>query len=124
MFPFFVAENCPLESFRCQPPAACCQLSSSKDAIEILGDDSPMPPADSAVSFLKQVAAAEVREFPAVSLGETLRLQTVGIVGVGLRAEEALVHLAAFRSNGDRYRNPSGPGMGMRRASQRFRGWS
>jgi len=60
-----------------------------------------MPPADSAVSFLKQVAAAEVREFPAVSLGETLRLQTVGIVGVGLRAEEALVHLAAFRSNGD-----------------------
>jgi hypothetical protein len=79
-----------------------------------------MPPADSAVSFLKQVAAAEVREFPAVSLGETLRLQTVGIVGVGLRAEEALVHLAAFRSNGDGSRGTTSPGTGMRRASRRF----
>ena len=67
--------------------------SYALDAIEIPGDHSPMPPADSAVSFLKQVGAAEAREFPPVSLGETLRLQTAGIVGVGLRVEEALVHL-------------------------------
>ena len=95
--------------------------SYALDAIEIPGDHSPMPPADSAVSFLKQVGAAEAREFPPVSLGETLRLQTAGIVGVGLRVEEALVHLAAFRNNGDGPRNPSGTGLGMRRASWRFR---
>jgi hypothetical protein len=41
-------------------------------------------------------------------------------VGVGLWAEEALVHLAAFRSNRDDHRNPSGTGLGVRRASRRF----
>ena len=80
-----------------------------------------MPPADSAVSFLKQVAAAEVREFPAVSLGETLRLQTVGIVGVGLRAEEALVHLAAFRRDHGTGDSPTGARTRLLRASARFR---
>ena len=44
--------------------------------------------------------------------------------GIGLRTEEALIHLAAFRSEGDRDNNPSRSGMGMRRASQRFRGGS
>jgi hypothetical protein len=96
--------------------------SYALDAIEIPGDHSPLPPADSAVSFLRQVAAAEVREFPAVGLGKTLRLQTNGIVGVGLWAEEALVHLAAFRHQGPGGRTPSGVGLGMRRASWRFRG--
>ena len=70
------------------------------------------------------MAGAEVREFPAIGLGTTFRLQAQGIVGIGLRAEEVLVHLAAFRSNGDGYANPSGSGMGMRRAPQRFRGRS
>jgi hypothetical protein len=97
--------------------------SYALDAIEILGDHSSIPPADSALSFLKHVAAAEVREFPAVGLGRTLRLQAAGVVGIGLQAEEALIHLAAFRSNGDGYRNPSGRRAGVRRASQRFRGW-
>jgi len=72
--------------------------SYALDAIEIPGDHSLPPPADSAVSFLRQVAAAEVREFPAVGLGKTLRLQVNGTVGVGLWAEEALVHVAAFRT--------------------------
>ena len=76
------------------------------DAVEIPGDQSPLPPADSAVSFLRQVAAAQVREFPAVGLGKTLRLQAIGMLGVGLRAEEALVHLGAFRNNEDGRRNP------------------
>jgi len=95
--------------------------SYALDAIEIPGDHSPLPPADSAVSFLRQVAGADVQEFPAVGLGKTLRLQANGIVGVGLWAEEALVHLAAFRNNGNGPRNPSGTGLGVRRASWRFR---
>ncbi len=95
--------------------------SYALDAIEIPGDHSSLPPADSAVSFLRQVAAAEVREFPTVGLGKTLRVQANGTVGVGLWAEEALIHLAAFRNNGDGPRNPSGTGLGVRRASRRFR---
>ena len=91
------------------------------DAVEIPGDHSPLPPADSAVSFLRQIATAEVREFPAVGLGRTLRLQANGTVGVGLRTEEALVHLAAFRNSGDASRNPSEMGSGVLRASRRFR---
>lgn len=59
--------------------------------------------------------------FPAVGLGKTVRLRANGTVGVGLWAEEALVHLAAFRNNGDGLRNPSGTGLGVRRASWRFR---
>ena len=95
--------------------------SYALDAVEIAGDHSPLPPSDSAVNFLRQVAGADVQEFPAVGLGKTLRLWANGIVGVGLRTEEALVHLAAFRNNGDGRRNPSGTGLGMRRASRRFR---
>ena len=83
--------------------------SYALDAIEIPGDHSPLPPSDSAVSFLRQVAGADVQEFPAVGLGKTLRLRTNGTVGVGLWAEEALIHLAAFRNNGGA-RNPSDPG--------------
>jgi hypothetical protein len=95
--------------------------SYALDAVEIPGDHSPLPPADSAVSFLRQVAAAEVREFPTVGLGKTLRLQANDTVGVGLWAEEALIHLAAFRTDGDGPRNPSGVSSGMQRASRRFR---
>ncbi len=43
--------------------------SYALDAIELPGDHSPMPPADSAASFLKQVSGAKVRESPAVGLG-------------------------------------------------------
>jgi len=46
------------------------------------------------------------------------------MMGVGLQAEGALIHLAAFRSEGNRDANPSWSGMGMRSASQRFRGGS
>jgi hypothetical protein len=104
-------------------PAARCLLRAVRAKGRGRDPWGPLPsaPLDSAVSFLKHVAAAEVREFPAVVLGETLRLPAAGIVGVGLRVEETLVHLAAFRSNRDGYRNPSRIGMGMRRASQRFR---
>jgi hypothetical protein len=94
--------------------------SYALDAIEIPGDHPPVPPADNAVSLLRQVAVADVREFPAVGLGKTLRLRTNGTVGMGLWAEQALLHLAAFKNNGDGRRNPSGTGLGVRRISRRF----
>jgi hypothetical protein len=95
--------------------------SYALDAIEIPEDHSPMPPPDSAVSFLRQVAAAEVQESPAVSLGKTLRLKATGVMGIGLQAEEELIHLAAFRIGRDHDVNPSRSGTRMGRASQRFR---
>ena len=66
--------------------------SYALDAIEIPGDHSPMPPADSAVSLLKRVAAAEVQEALAVGLGRTLRITATGLVGIGLQTEDALIH--------------------------------
>jgi hypothetical protein len=93
--------------------------SYALDAIEIPGDHSPIPPADSAVSFLRQVAAAEVQESPAVGLGKTLRLKAAGIVGIGLQVENGLLHLASFRNNGDHEAHPEVETR-MRRASERF----
>jgi hypothetical protein len=50
---------------------------------------------DCTKSILRQVAAAQVREYPAVGLGKTLRLQATGMVGVGLwrvRIDSPLTH--------------------------------
>jgi len=44
--------------------------SYALDAIEIPGDHSPLPPSDSAVSLLRQVAAADVRGIPGRRPGE------------------------------------------------------
>jgi len=95
--------------------------SYALDAIETPGDHSSIPPADSAVSFLRQLAAAEAQESPAIGLGKTLRLKAAKAVGIGLQVEELLIHLAAFRSNGDGDADPSTSGTRMGRASQRFR---
>ncbi len=95
--------------------------SYALDAVEIPGDHAPLPPTDSAVSFLRQVAAAEVREFPTVGLGTTLRLQASSTVGGGLWAEEALIHLAVFRHEEQGSRTRPGMSLGMQRASRRFR---
>ena len=73
-----------------------------------------MPPLDGAVSFLKRVAEAGVQESPAVGLGTTLRLRTPGIVGIGLRAEEALIHLAAFVSGHPILSHPGSPNLSQR----------
>ena len=98
--------------------------SYALDAIELPEDHSPVPPPDSAVSFLRKVAAAEVQESPAVGLGKTLRVKAAGLAGIGLQVDNDLIHLAAFGSNGDQEPHPSGSRIGMRRASQRFRGQS
>ncbi len=73
------------------------------------------------MSYLRQVAAADVQKFPTVGLGKTLRLQANGTVGVGLWTEEALVHLAAFRVDRNGSETPLDPRSSIRRASQRFR---
>lgn len=88
--------------------------------VEIPAERSPIPPADTAVTFLRHGAGSEV-EFPLVGLRNTLRLRTKDTVGVGLWADEALIHLAAFRQNGEGHRQMSGTGLGMRRATWRFR---
>jgi hypothetical protein len=88
--------------------------------IEIPGTQSPVPPPDAAAGFLHQVGKTEASAFPGVGMGQAIRLQGPTLAGAGLAVDDALVHLAAFRIEGD------GPSRGgwrqgrMTRASQRF----
>ena len=81
--------------------------SYALDAVEIPRDHSPLPPADSAVSSLRQVATAEVREFPAVGLGKTLRLQAIGMGGMPLGGRGAcLLHQSPHTPRPERRTDP------------------
>jgi hypothetical protein len=74
-----------------------------------------------ASAFLCQVATAEIRTFPGIGMGETTRLQSTGIVGAGLIVEGRLVHLAAFRTEGNKSAGDHFTGSRLNRASRRFR---
>jgi hypothetical protein len=52
-----------------------------------------------ATAFLAETAAADERLFPAVGLGEEVRLHAAGVSGGALVVADCLVHLAAFRCN-------------------------
>ena len=95
--------------------------SYALDAIEIPGTDSPPAPPDGAASFLRQVTTAQVQRFPGIGAGETLRLAAPCLAGVGLHAEGALLHLAAFRTDRNGGGTPEGRRSNMARASRRFR---
>ena len=62
----------------------------------------PRPAAEAAIprnraeAFLAAVALAEPRAYPAVGLGQELRLEGGGVVGAALVHEGSVVHLAAF----------------------------
>jgi hypothetical protein len=76
--------------------------------------------------FLKAVGESAVETFPAVGLGQDLRLSSPGLTGGGLALEERLIHLSAFRTPGSGAQNEetssSGRGFGrMLRASMRRR---
>jgi hypothetical protein len=89
--------------------------SYALDAIETAqATDVPGPEAASA--FLEIVGAAGARSFPAVGLGEDVRVQGDGVSGAALVADGRVVHLCAFRQSG-----PGAPAArtAMRRASDR-----
>ncbi len=81
-------------------------------------------PAATAESLLGDCAAAAVSNFPAIGLGQDLRLEGTGITGGALAIAERVIHLCAFRppedekSGSRRHR-----GGGITRASSRRRGY-
>jgi hypothetical protein len=73
-----------------------------------------------ASAFLAETAAADGQLFPAVGLGEEIRLQAAGVSGGALVLGDRLIHLAAFRCEPSPTRDSSArtPGS-MRPASER-----
>jgi hypothetical protein len=68
------------------------------------------PTCDAARRFLDDVAAGQVQSFPAVGLGQDLRISGPRVTGAALVEGENLVHLCAFRTE-------RGSGGGDRRSS-------
>ncbi len=91
--------------------------SYALDAIETAGAERPPAEREVALSFLEQVRAAKGEVFPAVGLGEDLRLTGPTLAGGALVLDGALVHLCAFRNQG--VAPQSGAGSRLVRASRR-----
>ena len=73
--------------------------SYALDAIDTSGGreapQQPQPPED----FLAAVTAAKAESYPAVGLGEDVRLEGTNVDGAALVADGRIVHLSAFRSS-------------------------
>jgi hypothetical protein len=71
--------------------------SYALDAVETAAADAPAVPRDLAEAFLADVEKADVERFPAVGLGEDLRILAPRVAGGALLLDSQLVHLCAFR---------------------------
>lgn len=72
--------------------------SVALDAIEASASAEPnVLGADDARAFLREVVSAPSEVFPAVGLGEEVRIAAERLTGAGLVCDEGLVHLSAFR---------------------------
>lgn len=71
--------------------------SYAMDAIEETAAESRPPVEEVVRRFLDDMQAAALRRFPALGVGEDLRLESATIAGGALAADERIVHLCAFR---------------------------
>jgi hypothetical protein len=95
--------------------------SYALDAIQS-GVSDRTPTAKAAQSFLAEVADGRIESFPAVGLGEDARISGRRVTGAALIADDQVVHLCAFRTNGEQDDDPfAGHHTGIVRASQRRR---
>jgi hypothetical protein len=76
-----------------------------------------------AAGFLAALAQAPSARFPAVGLGEDLRLRAEGLAGGALFAAGWVVHLCAFATAPEEHPTTRPGGSHLARASQRRRGW-
>ena len=91
------------------------------DALEEYREPVPVPERPEVASFLRRVAEAPVAAFPAVGLGEDLRLQAPGLAGGALAVDSELLHLCAFRMPVEESRQPVDDGGTIRRRRPRQR---
>jgi hypothetical protein len=78
--------------------------SFALDAVEDSSDQKPDESDERATQFVGLVAQAGVEQFPAVGLGEDLRLSGRAVSGGGLYVDGAIVHLFAFPGQAARTR--------------------
>ena len=90
--------------------------SYALDALELRAGKPIEPRADFAQRLVADVVAAQAQAYPAVGMGEDVRIESPSVAGGALAADGAVLHLAAFRR--DAQRGPAEAG-GYRRASQR-----
>ena len=77
------------------------------------------PPKASAQGLLADAVTAQARAYPAVGLGQDVRIESPTVAGGALVEGDAVLHLAAFRRDAEAGPLESG---GYRRASQRRAG--
>lgn len=107
--------------------------SAALDAIDVetartdAGDtataDTGTPGGENVAGFLSALAQAPVARFPAVGLGEDLRLGGEGLAGGALFADGRVVHLCAFTTVSREHTTTRPGGTRLARVSQRRRGW-
>jgi hypothetical protein len=85
------------------------------DALEEFRAEAPAPARPEVEALLRRVAGATATSFPAVGLGEDLRLQAPGLSGGALAADGAMLHLCAFNLPEEENRQPANDGGTIRR---------
>ena len=75
--------------------------SYAMDAIETARSNAQAPVEEVVRRFIADMKAAALQTFPGLGEGEVLRLQAAGLAGGALSAEGRMIHLCAFRIEGD-----------------------
>lgn len=95
--------------------------SYALDAIQA-GESDTTPTPKAAGAFLTEVADGRIESFPAVGLGEDARISGRRVTGAALVADDRVVHLCAFRTEGEQDDDPRAGRFGrIMRASLRRR---
>ena len=71
--------------------------SYALDAVETAEAPSAIPPSEAARAFLDELADARMEAFPALAMGEDVRISGRRLVGAALVESGRVVHLSAFR---------------------------
>lgn len=96
--------------------------SYALDAVEIGSRCATPPSCESAAGFVREVGSARGVSYDSPGLGEDLRIRGPGFTAAALVVEGRVIHLCAFRTEGEHGpTGGNGEGRGLRRSSQRSR---
>lgn len=83
--------------------------SYALDAVDACASEDSGPSRNAAVDFLASVATSQTHHFPAVGLGEDVRLDSPEVTGGAVLVDGAIVHLGAFPKSQMEGRNTGFP---------------